>query len=407
MMNVIFVEPSFPYNQREFVRGLHAAGANVIGIGERPLSNLGDELKGWLGDYVQVQSVVHEPTLLAAVKAVQGELWVDRLEATIEAHILPAAHVREATDIPGTSSKTAYLCRDKPAMKEVLRGAGISCAQSTRAEKPEDAREFAAAVGYPLIIKPPAGAGASGTYRVRNDATLEQVIVQSGLADGQAVAVEEFIEGHEGYIDTLTINGEVEHEFITHYYPNVLEAMRQRWISPQMVTTNRIDARGYSDVRKMTRDVIKILEIGTSATHMEWFFGPKGLKFSEIGCRPPGVGQWDVYNAANEFDLYFEWASAIVKGQTHTPPSRRFAAGMIALRPDHDGHIKGYSGIEAIGQKYGDCIVATHFPDPGSPTQPVEAGYMANAWMRVRHPDYDALRRILNEIGETVHVHAG
>ncbi len=39
----------------------------------------------------------------------------------------------------------------------------------------------------------------------------------------------------------------------------------------------------------MARRVIKALDIGTSATHMEWFYGPKGLKFSEIGCRPPGV----------------------------------------------------------------------------------------------------------------------
>ena len=34
-MNIIFIEPSFPYNQQEFVRGLHQAGATVIGIGER------------------------------------------------------------------------------------------------------------------------------------------------------------------------------------------------------------------------------------------------------------------------------------------------------------------------------------------------------------------------------------
>jgi hypothetical protein len=64
---------------------------------------------------------------------------------------------------------------------------------------------------------------------------------------------------------------------------------------------------------------------------MEWFAGPKGLKFSEIGCRPPGVGQWDVYNAANEFDLYHEWGSALVHGRPAGKPSRRFAAGMIAL----------------------------------------------------------------------------
>jgi carbamoylphosphate synthase large subunit len=405
-MNIIFIEPSFPYNQREFVRGLAKAGANVIGIGERPREYLSDEIRGHLAHYVQVQSVVHEPSLHRAVREVQEKVWVDRLEATVEAHIMAAARVREATGIPGTSVHTAYLCRDKPAMKEVLRKAGIPTAMSTRADEPDTARAFAEQVGFPLIIKPPAGAGASGTWKVRNARELEQVIVESHLADGVEVAIEEFIEGHEGYLDTLTINAEVVHEFITHYYPNVLTAMRERWISPQMVTTNRIEAPGYGEVRKMARDVIRVLDIGTSATHMEWFAGPRGLKFSEIGCRPPGVGQWDVYNAANEFDLYHEWGSALVHGRPAGRPSRRFAAGMIALRPSQDGRITGYSGLEAIQSRFGDCIVAAHLPPAGSPTQPIEGGYMANAWMRVRHPDYDALRHIMDTIGETVKVHA-
>jgi carbamoylphosphate synthase large subunit len=406
-MNVIFIEPAFPYNQREFVRALNATGANVIGIGERPAASLGAEMHGWLGDYLQVRSVVDEPSLLRAVRTVQSRLWVDRLEATVEAHIMAAAAVREATRIPGTSTETAYLCRDKPAMKEVLRRAGVPCAQSIRASSPRDARDFADAVGYPLIVKPPAGAGASATWRVRDGQELEKVMHESGLAAGKAAAIEEFIEGHEGFLDTLTIDGNVVHEFITHYYPNVLEAMRERWISPQMVTTNRIDSPGYSEVREMARRVNSVLNIGTSATHMEWFFGPKGLKFSEIGCRPPGVGQWDVYNAANEFDLYFEWASAIVYGRAHRQPSRRYSAGMIALRPERDGIISGYSGVDEIGRRHGDCIVAAHLPAVGTATQPLEDGYMANAWMRLKHPDYERLREILNDVGETVKVHVG
>ena len=405
-MNIIFIEPSFPYNQKEFVRGLHKTGANIIGIGERPGEYLSDELKAYLNDYVQVQSVVHEPTLQNAVQQIQKQVWVDRLEATVEAHIMAAASVREATGIPGTSVRTAYLCRDKPAMKEELRKAGVPCAMSVRADNPAITREFAKQVGYPLIIKPPAGAGAAETWKVNNASELENVINQAGIADGVEVAIEEFIEGHEGYLDTLTIEGEVSHEFITHYYPNVLEAMRERWISPQMVTTNRIEAEGYREVRQMARDVNRVLGIGTSATHMEWFAGPKGLKFSEIGCRPPGVGQWDVYNAANEFDIYQEWACALMHGRPEIAPSRRYCAGMIALRPTCDGHITGYAGLEAIQNEYGECIVASHLPDVGTATQPVEGGYMANAWMRVRHPDYDTLRHIMNTIGETVKVYA-
>jgi formate-dependent phosphoribosylglycinamide formyltransferase (GAR transformylase) len=405
-MDVIFVEPAFPRNQREFVRGLHAVGARVIGIGERPLEALDPELKDWMLHYEQVRSVVDEAALLAAVRAVQRRTWVDRLEATVEAHIETAASVREQTGIPGTSVRTAYLCRDKPSMKQALREAGVPCAQSTSAASVQEVLEFAARVGYPLILKPRAGAGAAGTARVDSAADLARLLPGYGLERGHSIAVEEFIEGHEGFLDTISIDGEVAHEFVSHYYPNVLEAMRARWISPQIVATNRIDAPGYAEVRAMARRVIKALEIGTSATHMEWFFGPKGLKFSEIGCRPPGVGQWDVYAAANEMDIYREWAMAIVHRRAGDRPSRRYAGGMIALRPDRDGRIVGYEGLDRVGREFGDCIVAAHFPDPGTPTQPIEAGYMANAWMRLRHPDYDTLRGMLDAIGQTVRVSA-
>ena len=120
-MNIIFIEPAFPDNQRDFVRGLHAVGAHVIGIGERPWDWLEDDLKHWLGEYVQIPSVTDEGALFQTVQAIQSKLWVDRLEATVEAHVLPAARVREACQIPGTSVHTAWLCRDKPAMKDALR----------------------------------------------------------------------------------------------------------------------------------------------------------------------------------------------------------------------------------------------------------------------------------------------
>jgi formate-dependent phosphoribosylglycinamide formyltransferase (GAR transformylase) len=405
-MNVIFVEPAFPHNQREFVRGLAAVGARVIGIGERPVAYLDPELKQWLGGYEQVSSVVDEGALLSAVRRVQQRLWVDRLEATVEAHIMAAAKVREASGIPGTSAHTAWLCRDKPAMKQALRAAGVPCAQSTGAEDFATAHAFAARVGYPLILKPRAGAGAAGTTRVDDDAGLERALREAGVGRGASIAIEEFIEGHEGFIDTISIRGQVAHEFISHYYPGVLVAMRERWISPQIIATNRIDAPGYEEVRALTRKVITVLGIGTSATHMEWFFGPKGLKFSEIGCRPPGVGQWDVYAAANEFDIFREWSSAIVHGRPQQSPSRHYACGMIALRPDRDGRIAGYEGADRIWSKFGEWIVASHLPAPGTPTQPVEAGYMANAWIRIRHPDYDHLRSMMDAIGATLRVRA-
>jgi hypothetical protein len=405
-MHVLFVEPSFPRNQREFVRALHQAGARVTGIGETPVRSLDHDVVRWLYGYEHVPSVTSEGALADAVRRVQGREWVDRLEATVEAHVLAAAHVREQCGIPGTTSRTAYLCRDKTAMKQVLREAGVPCAQSTGAASADDVRGFAADVGYPLILKPKDAAGASGTHRVDDAQQLEQAIRATGVDRGRSVAVEEFIEGHEGFYDTLCCEGRVVHDFICHYYPGVLEAMRTRWISPQIVVTNRMDAPDYREVRELGERVNQALGVWTTATHMEWFFGPKGLKFSEIGCRPPGVRVWDMYGAGNDLDLYGEWAKVIVRGHTSSRPSRRFAVGMIALRPDRDGVIKGYEGVDQVHRELGGHLVDEHFPPPGTPTQPVEAGYMANAWMRLRHPDYDELRRMLNRVGETVKVRA-
>lgn len=406
-LHVVFIEPAFPANQREFVRGLHAVGARVTAIGERPVEALDGDLKQWLSAYHQVRSVVDEPTVGAIVERIMKVEPVHRLEATIEAHIMSTARIRETLGIPGTSVRTAWLCRDKPAMKEALRAAGIPCAQSTGADSAAAVRDFAAQVGYPLILKPPAGAGASGTIKVDDAQGLEAAIQATQVDRGAPVAVEEFIEGHEAFYDTISIDGHVVHDFVSHYFPGVLEAMRTRWISPQFICTNRIDSgEHYGEVREMGRRVIEALGIGTSATHMEWFFGSKGLKFSEIGCRPPGVRAWDLYARANDLDIYSEWAMAVVHGRPAQRCSRRFSAGIIALRPSQDGTISGYSGLEEIQRRFGAWLMDHHLPPEGTPTQPVEAGYMANAWLRMFHPDFDELRSMLNVVGETVKVWA-
>jgi hypothetical protein len=177
-------------------------------------------------------------------------------------------------------------------------------------------------------------------------------------------------------------------------------------VVPYLITTNRLEAPSYGELWEMGERIIEALGISNSATHQEWFFGPKGLRFSEIGCRPPGVLTWDLYSAANDFDLYREWANAIVHGRTEAHPSRRFSAALLNLRPDRAGRIAAYEGIEEVNSRVGEWILDASFPPPGTPTQPVSAGYMANAWIRLRHPDYDRLREIVEWVGGTIRVYA-
>ena len=120
------------------------------------------------------------------------------------------------------------------------------------------------AIGFPLILKPRAGAGAQGTTRVDYDGRAARSAL-GGFEGVDSIAVEEFVQGHEGFYDTIAIEGRVVHDWITHYYPNVLEAMRERWISPQFVTTNRIDDSPlYAEVREMGARVID----GTRHSHV-------------------------------------------------------------------------------------------------------------------------------------------
>jgi formate-dependent phosphoribosylglycinamide formyltransferase (GAR transformylase) len=407
-VNVVFVDPAFPSTQRHFVRALAEVGATVIGVGDRPGEWLDDELRSWMSHYHQVPDVTDAGVMTDAVRWIQDKVWVDRLEATIESHTLAAAQVRENCTIPGTSVRTAWLCRDKPSMKEVLRDAGVPTAASTAASTADEVRSFAREIGYPLVLKPRTGAGALDTTRVDGDGELDAALGMFGAQQVDSIAVEEFVEGHEGFYDTLSVDGVPALDFVSHYFPNVLEAMRERWISPQFLATNRIDSvADYQQVRDMGRQVNEALGIGTSATHMEWFFGPKGLRFSEIGCRPPGVGAWDLYSAANDLDVYRQWADSIVHGQVWGRPSRQYSAGIVALRPEGDGTISGYSGVDEIQARHGQWVLDTHLPPPGTPTQPVAAGYMANAYVRMRHPDFDTLHGMLDDVGRTVRVHVG
>ncbi len=403
MTHVALLAPDLFDAFDEFARALKQAGARVTGVGATPPSRLRRTLRRHLDDWVHVRSPFDGEEVARALIRRRG---VDRLETVEERLVEPAAAARERLGLPGLSAASARLCRDKPAMKEALRRAGIPCAESAAVESRADLRRFAERVGFPLIVKPRAGLGSLGTFRVESPAELEAAGRALGVERGGSAAVEEFVEGHEGFYDTLTVDGVPRLEFVSHYFPNVLEALSDRRISPRIAATNRVEQDGYRELREIGRRVIAALGVPTSATHMEWFFGPKGLKVSEIGARPPGERLWDLYCVGNDLDLYLEWARAIAFGRVDARPSRRFATGAVQVRPDRDGRIAGYLGLAEVRRRAGASLFSSSVPRPGSRTVPIEKGYLANAWFRLRHPDYDRLLALMEEIGRTLRVRA-
>ena len=195
-------------------------------------------------------------------------------------------------------------------MKQALREAGVPTAASAAANSADEVRAFAEQTGYPVILKPRSGAGALDTMRADDAAGLDDALGVFGGQGAESIAVEEFIEGHEGFYDTITINGAGRGRLRVALLPE----RARRDAGAVDLAAVRLDQpdRYRAGVRRAARDgaarAITALGIETSATHMEWFFGPKGLKFSEIGCRPPGVGAWDLYSAGNDMDVYRAWA---------------------------------------------------------------------------------------------------
>ncbi len=407
-MHVILMAPHFPQYQRHFARALSELGVRVTGIGDWPWDALDDQLKSWLtGGWWQVPAMQDEGAIRHACRTIHDRDPVDQIAATIELQMLTTARIREELGIPGQSVESVLLCRDKIEMKKFLSEKGIPCAKHAEVNKSEDCRKFVKDCGYPVILKPRDMAGAFDTHVVRSDDELEKVMELMRIDEvPRFLAIEEFIQGEEGFYDTLVCDGKIAFEAIAFYYPNVLHGMRERWISPQIVTTNDIDNPEYAGIRELGRQVNDALQLPSTGTHMEWFKTERGYIFSEIAARPAGVRFWDIYCWCNEFDLYKHWAEALVNHKTDPKPSRRYSAGLIALRPSEDGHIRAYSGVDEVRNACGDSLGELHLPHIGAPTQPIENGYMANAYAHIRHHDYDECRRLLNYTGETLKVWA-
>jgi len=411
-MHIVHMNPHFPAAQPGFSRALHGLGADVSAIGEVPYDHLPHNVKGWIGDYEHCPEIKDADAVTAAVRKLNARKKVDRLEATIEFQMIAAAKARETLGIPGPSLEEVEICRDKVKMKKHLAKKGIRCAETTGLDKAEDARKFAKKYGYPLIIKPRDSAGADDTFKIDNAEKLEEVIALLKIgAGGRACSIEEFMDGEEGFYDTLVVDGKIVFEAVSFYYPNVLEAMRTRWISPQLITTNNIDAPQYQPIKEQGRAAIKALDLKFAATHQEFFWGPKGVIFSEIGARPPGCNWWNIYNWANDFDLFTEWGKGLLGMPVDPKPSRRYCAGLVSVRPSQDGHITGYSGVERVRERCGPWLgpdyAPFYLPNIGQPTSPVGHGFIAHAYVHVRHPEFGEVKNMLNFIGENLKLWAG
>jgi len=180
---------------QQFTRGLAEVGASVLGVGDTPAAALPPGVKAALDDYLQVPSSLDEADVTARLERWLHGRWIDRVETNWEPLTLLAADLRARWSLPGMRRDAVIGFRDKVAMRERVAAAGIRIPRTARVRTAREAWEAAERIGYPLIVKPVAGAGSADTWPARTKAELERVLART--VHVAEASVEELIEGDE------------------------------------------------------------------------------------------------------------------------------------------------------------------------------------------------------------------
>jgi ATP-grasp domain len=405
MSHVLLISPGYPAEMPEFTRGLAEVGASVFGIGDQPAAALPPLVKRSLRDYLQVRSLWDVPAVLADIRRWLGTQTLDRVECLWEPGMLLAAHLREGLRVPGMTVAKTVPFRDKEVMKRVLDAAGIRTPRHMSCRTANECREAAARIGYPLIVKPIAGAGSADTYRL--DSASELAAVLGKLTHVAEVSVEEFVDGEEFTFDTVTIDGRIAYYNVAWYRPRPLIARSNEWISPQVIALRDPDTAELAGGVRMGFEVIRALGFETGFTHMEWYRKADGeVVFGEIGGRPPGAHQVDQMNFASDFDVYREWARAVTQGRFAAPIERKYNVATIYKRAQGQGTIRRITGLEEFKAQHGGTIVWDSLLRPGALRRNWKATLVSDGFVMLRHADLPTTCALADRIGSEVQLFA-
>jgi hypothetical protein len=400
---VVMVSPGYPAEMAYFTRGLAAVGARVIGVGDQPPHALPPVAREALAHYEQV-SLTDEGAMMAALLGVARHVDIDQVECLWEPYMLLAARIRETFGLPGMTVEQTVPFRDKERMKQVLDAAGVRTPWHVSATTVAEVWEAAERIGFPLIVKPIAGAGSADTYRVESVQELNDVLPL--LRHVPQVSVEEFVDGEELTYDTVCAHGRVLFENMLWYRPRPLQMRMHEWISPVSIALRDLDVPDVQGGRRMGRQVLDALGFQAGFTHMEWYRKADGeVVFGEIGARPPGARVVDLMNYSTDGDLYVGWAEAVVHGRMQ-PLQRHYNAGSIFKRAQGVGRITHVDGLERLLAEYGDSVALIDLLPVGAPRRDWRSTVIGDGLVMVRHPEFQRTVEITDRFATDLRIYA-
>ena len=351
-MNILYISPNFPPNYQLFPVRLREAGATVVGVGWSRWEELRPELRAVLADYCHVQDMSNYDHVLRATAYLVSRVGkLDRVAAQEEHWLDLKAALRQDFNVPGPKPNDIEPLRRKSLMKEVFQRSGVPCAEGELFSSAEAACDFARRVGYPIIAKPDKGVGAHATFKLASDADVDAFMERKADV---AYILEEFLEGRIESFDGLTDGTGAIVFYTSHIFSNDI----------MTVVNDDQDLHYWSlrtlpaDLEEYGRKAIAAFGVRERFFHLEFIRSPQGkLRAMEINARPPGGLTTDMFNYANDIDVYREWANVVVRGRFEAEWSRPYHVSYIGRKLN-----KRYAhSHEEVLRAWGTSIL-THTP---------------------------------------------
>ncbi len=403
MNPIAYITPNFTANAVRFIEALVSLhDIRLIIISQEPITLLPSWQQSRISASREVADVFDKWTLIKVLTELQKTTGtIHRILGATEQLQVPMAEARAALGIEGMDIDTAMNFRDKSRMKVLFEENQIPCAKHALVHDLEGALRFTRSCPYPVVAKPVAGAGAQATFRVTNDQDMHAAFSSLGHHSAEGVIIEEFIQGEEFSLDTLSHNGKVIGQTINQYYPTPLEAMANPWIQWRVILRKEHAHKSFDDIRKAGKKALDVLGMKTGLSHMEWFRRSDGsIAISEVAARPPGAQFTTLISRACDYNVVLAWARLMVYDEVINPEIT-YCSGAAYLRGQGEGRVSHVEGLQEMRLKYADIITDIRVPKKG---REKSSSYEGEGFVILRHKEASVIEEALKEIVETVKV---
>ena len=350
-MNFVFVSPHFPHTYWQFCDRLKRNGLNVLGIGDAPYDSLEAPLKAALTEYYRVNSLKDYDQVYRAVAFFAFKYGkIDWIESMNEYWLEQDARLRTDFNITtGIREDRISFIKEKSLMKKLYLEAGIPTARQHIVSSREAGKDFIREVGYPVIVKPDIGVGATHTWKLENDADLAAFYDHLPAVP---YVMEEFIQGEICSYDAI-LDSRCEPLF---------ESMTV-WPPVMDIVNKDLDLMYYTcpevpeALRKLGRKTVKAFGVDRRFVHLEFFRLTKARKglgrvgdfvALEVNMRPAGGYTPDMMDFAHSTDVYQIYADMVAYDERRVPESPCHAYCVYASRKDGHTYARTHEEIMAV-----------------------------------------------------------